>query len=149
MSTLDTAAAIRHLALDLLARREHGYSELARKLHQRGVASELSEPVLARLAEEGLLSDRRYLESMVRKRLNAGYGPLRIRDELVHLGLSRQAVEQYFAEQVIDWSAQLRAVWQRKFACRLPQDQRERGKQARFLAYRGFSAEMISQLWRS
>ena len=42
---------------------------------------------LQRLAEEGLLSEARYLESFVAYRARAGYGPQRIREELGQRGL--------------------------------------------------------------
>ncbi|MEK1907640.1 MAG: recombination regulator RecX, partial [Pseudomonas sp.] len=54
---LDTLVAVRRTAMDLLARREHGRVELARKLRQRGAADELIDSALDRLAEEGLLSE--------------------------------------------------------------------------------------------
>src|SRR3546814_21124082 len=80
--------------MDLLARREHGRVELARKLRQRGAPPELIEQALDRLCEQGLLSESRYLESFVRSRANAGYGPLRIREELAQRGLARADIEQ-------------------------------------------------------
>src|SRR5690606_4342136 len=122
----------------LLARREHGRIELARKLRLRGAPADLIEPALDRLAEEGLLSEARYLESFVRMRANAGYGPLRIREELTQRGISREDTEQALRDSGFDWQEQLIAVWQRKFSGTLPQDQRERAKQGRFLAYRGY-----------
>lgn len=145
---LDNAVAVRRTAMDLLARREHGRVELARKLRQRGAPAELIEPALDRLADEGLLSEARYLESFVRMRANAGYGPLRIREELAQRGLPRADIEQALQESGFDWSEQLRDAWQRKFAGELPSDSRERAKQGRFLGYRGFSPEMIGRLLR-
>lgn len=145
---LDNAVAVRRTAMDLLARREHGRVELARKLRQRGAPAELIEPALDRLADEGLLSEARYLESFVRMRANAGYGPLRIREELAQRGLSRADIEQALQESGFDWNEQLRDAWQRKFAGELPSDPRERAKQGRFLGYRGFSPEMIGRLLR-
>jgi regulatory protein len=134
--------------MDLLARREHGRVELGRKLRLRGAAVELIDPALERLAEEGLLSDARYLESFVRMRANAGYGPLRIREELTQRGLAREAIEQALRDSGFDWNAQLYEVWLRKFG-EVPGDQRERGRQGRFLSYRGYSLEMIGRLLRS
>ena len=88
---LDSPAAVRRAAMDLLARREHGRMELSRKLRSRGAPPDLIEPALEKLADEGLLSEARYLESFVRMRANAGYGPLRIREELTQRGLPREA----------------------------------------------------------
>lgn len=145
---LDTAVAVRRAAMDLLARREHGRVELARKLRQRGAPQELIDAALDRLVEEGLLSESRYLESFIASRARAGYGPMRIREELVQRGLPRPAIEQSLSKAEIDWGEQLRELWQRKFAGQLPADLREKAKQARFLAYRGFSQEQIGRLLR-
>lgn len=145
---LDSPAAVRRAAMDLLARREHGRIELRRKLRSRGAPVELIEPALDRLAEEGLLSEARYLESFVRMRANAGYGPLRIREELSQRGLSREDIEQALRDSGFDWSAQLQDVWRRKFAGELPSDQRERARQGRFLSYRGYPLDLISRLLR-
>jgi len=145
---LDNPTAVRRTAMDLLARREHGRIELTRKLRQRGASLELIEPALDRLAEEGLLSEARYLESYVRMRANAGYGPLRIREELSQRGLAREDIEQALRDSGFDWGEQLRVVWQRKFAGELPTDPRERARQGRFLSYRGYSLDMIGRLLR-
>lgn len=147
-AVLDNPVAVRRVAMDLLARREHGRIELSRKLRQRGAPVELIEPALDRLAEEGLLSEARYLESFVRMRANAGYGPLRIREELSQRGLARDDIEQALRDSGFDWSEQLRAVWQRKFAGELPGDPRERARQGRFLSYRGYPLDMIGRLLR-
>jgi regulatory protein len=144
---LDTPVAVRRAAMDLLAQREHGRVELARKLRRRGATSELIDSALDRLAEEGLLDESRYLESFIAARARAGYGPLRIREELAQRGLPREAIEQALGECGVDWAEQLNELWQRRFGVR-PQDPKERARQGRFLAYRGFSMEQISRLLR-
>jgi regulatory protein len=144
---LDSPAAVRRAAMDLLARREHGRIELSRKLRLRGAPAELIEPALERLADEGLLSEARYLESFVRMRANAGYGPLRIREELTQRGLAREDIEQALRDSGFDWNAQLHEVWLRKFGD-LPGDQRERARQGRFLSYRGYPLDLIGRLLR-
>jgi regulatory protein len=145
-TVLDTPAAVRRAAMDLLARREHGRAELSRKLRQRGAAQELIDPALERLAEEGLLNESRYLESYIASRARSGYGPLRIREELSQRGLPRGEIEQALAAADIDWRAQLQEVWRRKFPA-LPKDARERAQQGRFLSYRGYSMEAINRLF--
>ena len=100
------------------------------------------------LAQEGLLSESRYLESFVAYRARAGYGPLRIREELTQRGLARADVEQALRDSGIDWALQLQACWQRKFSGRLPEDARERAQQGRFLSYRGYPLELIGRLLR-
>jgi len=145
---LDNLVAVRRAAMDLLARREHGRVELTRKLRQRGAAVELIDTALERLAQEGLLSEARYLESFVGYRARAGYGPLRIREELIQRGLSRADVEQALRDSGIDWREQLEQTWRRKFAGQLPGDARERAQQGRFLSYRGYPLDLIGRLLR-
>ena len=68
---LDTPVAVRRAAMDLLAQREHGRVELARKLRRRGAPPELIDSALDRLAEEGLLDESRYLDSFIASRARA------------------------------------------------------------------------------
>ncbi|HLA30048.1 MAG TPA: recombination regulator RecX [Pseudomonas sp.] len=147
-SVLDNPVAVRRAAMDLLARREHGRVELTRKLRSRGAADELIEAALERLAQEGLLSEARYLQAFVGQRARAGYGPLRIREELAQRGLARGDVEQALRDSGIDWREQLEDTWRRKFAGELPRDARERAQQGRFLGYRGYPLDMIGRLLR-
>jgi regulatory protein len=145
---LDNLVAVRRAAMDLLARREHGRVELTRKLAKRGAPLELIDTALERLAQEGLLSEARYLESFVGYRARAGYGPLRIREELIQRGLPRADVEQALGDCGIDWREQLEQTWRRKFAGQLPGDARERAQQGRFLSYRGYPLDLIGRLLR-
>lgn len=145
-AVLEDLTAIRRSAMDLLARREHGRVELTRKLRQRGACPEMIDIALDRLTEEGLLSESRYLESYIRYRARSGYGPLRIREELNQRGLSRGDVEEALRESEINWQELLKDTWQRKFSGCMPEDLKERARQGRFLSYRGYSLEMISQL---
>ncbi len=142
---LDTPVSIRRSAMNLLARREHGHVELARKLRLRGADAEMIEVELQRLTEDGLLSEERYLESYIRSRANAGRGPMRIREELTQRGLARELVECALAEAVTDWQAQMEDLWQRRFSGQIV-DLKDKAKQSRFLAQRGYAVEDIRRL---
>ena len=142
---LDTTAAIRLAAMDLLARREHGREELSRKLRRRGAEESLLGPVLDRLAEDGLLDESRYLESYIASRARAGYGPLRLREELGQRGLKREQIEAALRDADVDWQEQLEAVWRKKFGTP-PADAKERAKQGRFLSYRGYAMDGINRV---
>lgn len=132
--------------MDLLARREHGRVELERKLRQKGAPAELIASALDRLAEEGLLSEARYLESFISYRARSGHGPTRIREELTQRGLQRSDVDQALRESTLDWAALLRDLWERKFAGQRPSDPKERARQTRYLLYRGYSMDMVGRL---
>lgn len=148
-AVLDSAVAVRRTAMDLLARREHGRVELSRKLRLRGASAELIEGALDRLEADGLLDESRYLQSYVGSRARSGYGPLRIREELAQRGMQREAIAQALAEAGIDWAAQLRDVWRRRFAAQLPADAKARAQQGRFLTYRGYPADLVGRLLRN
>lgn len=150
---LDTPVSIRRAAMNLLARREHGHVELARKLLLRGADADMIEVELQRLTEDGLLSEQRYLESYIRSRANAGRGPMRIREELTQRGLQRGDVEQALNAADIDWDENMRELWQRRFTGQVV-DLKDKAKQSRFLAQRGYEADAVRRLldkqgWRN
>lgn len=142
---LETPVSIRRAAMNLLARREHGHVELTRKLRQRGAEPDMIEIELQRLIADGLLSEERFLESYIRSRANAGRGPLRIREELAQRGVERSAIEQAINCAEIDWRENMQDLWQRRFAGEIA-DLKEKARQSRFLAQRGYAADDIRRL---
>lgn len=142
---LDTPVAIRRAAMNLLARREHGHVELARKLRLRGADAEMIEVELQHLTDDGLLSEERYLESYVRSRANAGRGQMRIREELAQRGLPRERVEHALREADVDWQAQLYDLWQRRFSGRII-DLKDKARQSRFFLQRGYTMDAVRHL---
>lgn len=145
MSTNPTA---RHKAIDYLARREHSYLELFRKLSQKGYAQSEIEQVLAQLIDDNLLSDSRFAEAFVRSRVAKGYGPARIRMELKEKGLDDCQVDQAFEVNNIDWDSVIESVWLKKYSDSSSFVDIDKNRQWRFLQYRGFTHSQISQLFR-
>ena len=96
------------------------------------------------LEAQSFLCAERFVESRVHARA-ARFGNLRIRQELaqheVVLGDER---EHQLRDSELD---RARGVWQRKFGVAAA-DPAERARQARFLAGRGFSGEVIARLLR-
>ncbi len=153
-------------ALQLLAQREHSALELRRKLldHALKLAAEAQggeapsrrlrspgpevqaevDALLAWLLQGGHLSDARFAESRLRVRAQR-YGNLRIRDELARHGLQPSPEET--AALAASEFERARAVWARKFDV-LPADAADRARQTRFLAGRGFSADVVRRLLR-
>ncbi|KEI72011.1 regulatory protein RecX [Endozoicomonas elysicola] len=136
------AKDIRRSAMDLLARREHGFTELTRKLAGR-FPQELVIEALIRLREERLQSDDRFVESYVYSRQQRGYGPVRIKSELFQKGIDSELIGQYLLEQDDHWDELAKEVKERKFGASAPRDNKERARQTRFLAQRGFSMSQI------
>ncbi len=134
---------VRTAALALLAGRDYGRVELARRLERRGYAGATVSAVLDGLAAERLLSDVRFIEQFIRQHAGRGHGPLRIRHELRERGMDEADVEAALAAAGEDWQAIARQARRRRFGVSPPADARERARQGRFLQYRGFSADQI------
>jgi regulatory protein len=134
---------IRTAALALLAGRDFGRRELATRLARKGYPGQHVESVLGQLAAEGLLSEDRFVEQFIRQHAARGHGPVRIRMELRERGVAAEAIETALDASGEDWLAQAREARRRKFGATLPADFRQRAKQARFLQYRGFSADQV------
>lgn len=80
-------------ACRLLARREYSTAELRRKLERKWPGEEGIESAIARLLEEGLLSDRRFAAAFVRGRVARFHGPRKIRAELSGRSVAEADIE--------------------------------------------------------
>ena len=134
--------AIRAAALALLARRDWLTGELSAKLQSSGCDPEATCGVVGELVRERLLNDTRYAERYVDSHAERGQGPLRIAADLASLGAPRDLIEAAI-ESGPDWRALAREVRRRKFGAVPPDSQADKGRQARFLQYRGFSSDHI------
>lgn len=132
-------------ALGLLVRREHSRRELRRKLAARGVAEDDAEKAVERMRAEGWQDDTRFAISLARSRAGAGYGPVRIRQELEMHDLDAGAVESAFEaladEGGNDWPARARAIIERRYGSLEEADRSRRHKAAEYLLRRGFDVE--------
>jgi regulatory protein len=138
--------SLRARALKALARREHSRQELRTKLQPFAEDPDELEPLLDDLEKRGWLSEARFVEhtTTVRRRR---FGAARILRELREKGVSDTALE---AAQSLLKDSEVeaaRAVWKKKFGS-LPTTLEERAKQSRFLASRGFSAEVVHKVLR-
>jgi len=130
-------------AMQWLSQREHSRHELrAKLLRLAGDEPADVEALLEQLAAQGHLSDARFVESRVHAR-HAGFGNRRIELELRQHGLAPdpQLRQQLRATEM----ARALEVWRKKFGHRAA-DAAGRAKQARFLAARGFSADVVHKI---
>jgi regulatory protein len=134
--------AVREAAIALLARRDFASGELREKLRSRGYDPAIAAAVVADLTEERVLDDARYAENYVAYHAGRGHGPLRIGADLRSFGLRSELIDAALAAGQ-DWRALARAIRARKFGDQPPEDWTEKVRQARFLQYRGFSADHI------
>jgi len=134
---------VRTAALRLLAGRDFARRELTARLLRNGFPAPIVETVVERLAAERLQDESRFTEHFVTRQAGRGVGPVRIRVELRERGIPDADAEAALAASGIDWEDLARVHRQRRFSGSPPRDFRQRAKQARFLQYRGFSAEQI------
>jgi len=132
-------------ALRWLSQREHSRLELRAKLLRSGgdgpIVADV-EALLDELVEQGHLSDARFVESRVHVRY-ARFGNRRIELELRQHGLvpDPELREQLRASEL----ARAQEVWRKKFG-HSATNAAGRARHARFLAARGFSAEVVHKI---
>ena len=134
-------------ALRLLAGREQSRAELARKLKSHEESPGQLALVLDELEAKDFISQTRVVESVINRR-QAKLGTSRIKAELMGKGLDASAVAEAVADLKTTELERARAVWHKKFASKTdaPTDTAAKGKQMRFLAARGFSADAIRRV---
>jgi len=134
---------IKKAAFALLAKREHSVQELRNKLLIRKYNESVVSRVLSELEQENYLSDERFAEMMLRHRFSRGNGPKRILYDLKQKGVSEKLIQNALQIFEGDWFKLAQEVRQKRFGAHLGGDFREKSKQMRFLAARGFEAEHI------
>jgi regulatory protein len=134
-------------ALRLLTRREHSRVELERKLARFEEVPGTLAQALDELQAAGFIDQSRVIESVLHQRA-ARFGEARLRQVLAQRGVQADDAADALASLRESEPQRAREVWRRRFA-EPPRDAAERGRQARFLMSRGFSAEVVSRVLRS
>ncbi len=129
-------------AVALLARRDYSSGELTQKLRGQGYSAAAVHAVISDLIEHRFLDDARYAAHFASYHAERGHGPLRIRRDLAGFDLEDTLIEAAL-ESAGDWAQRAREVRIRKFGLSVPKNWRDKARQARFLQYRGFSADHI------
>lgn len=133
-------------AVRLLSRREHSALELYDKLKQKGYSSIEAQEALDTCQRMNLQSDGRFVDVYGHSRIRQGYGPLRISQELSNKGIDKELIHQFLQQEQENWLSYALNVWQKKSKGQLSLPVDELQKQQRFLLYRGFSLDIISQV---
>jgi regulatory protein len=139
----DAARAVAYL-LRLLARRDFARAELEARLERKGVAPDVRNAALARLAELDLLDDRRMAESLVGGQRDRK-GRLALARELARRGVGEEDRRSALAPlDDADQASAARAQLD-KHAWRFASGDRRKdaAKAAGFLRRRGFPGEVV------
>ena len=138
--------SLRTQAIRLLARREYARAELEQRLIAKGAPRSEVSGVLDELIAQGYLSDARYAQATAARKAG-DYSRRGIAAVLKSKGVAPTDIERALAETQTDDEKALRALWQRRFG-KSPVDEREKGRQVRFLQTRGFALSAILKLLR-
>jgi regulatory protein len=161
--------SLRVRAMQCLARREYSRGELRAKLLPYLRRDETSEDgafedevfddaafdsapgedldaLLDDLTRRGWLSDERAATQLLHAK-RGRYGTQRITHELRQRGIDETLIAGALPELKETELATAREVWRKKFGS-LPQDQKEKAKQMRFMQSRGFGFEVIARVLR-
>ena len=131
-------------AVDLLVQREYSRQALQEKLLSEQASAEAVAQAVAQLEARGLVDDTRVAETLVNRRAGK-LGGMRLRQELQAKGLSADVVADTVAALKDSELARALAIWQKKFGV-VANDAATRNRQARFLATRGFSGDVVRQV---
>jgi len=152
-------------ALRLLSMREYSRKGLAAKLEEstarmlkhkatgegskEGIAQTTPlnvqiEAVLDDFEARGWLSDERFAEALVRRR-SERFGTRKIQDELTQAGVDSAKTVNLLRKLKETEYQRAHELWLRKFGA-LATEQKERARQYRFLASKGFSSDVVSRV---
>ena len=127
-------------SLDILSRREHSVSELRNKLIRFNPDPNDLKEVIERLITSNFLDDKRFASAFIRSKAESGYGPNYISQYLTKKGIPSDKYDIYSLE--IDWEDKCLTQFNKKRRNK-EINFKEKEKILRFLAYRGFSYEII------
>ena len=127
-------------SLDILSRREHSVSELRNKLIRFNPDPNDLKDVIERLITSNFLDDKRFASAFIRSKAESGYGPNYISQYLAKKGIPSDKYDIYSLE--IDWDDKCLTQFNKKRRNK-EINFKEKEKILRFLAYRGFSYEII------
>ncbi|STZ77169.1 recombination regulator RecX [Bergeriella denitrificans] len=137
--------SLRARAMDILSRREISRAGLKRKLAPHAESEEELDAVLAEFSERNWQSDERYAEAYIHSKSRL-HGSRRLKQALSAQGID-EALSRHFLPDRQSEQQTAAAILRKKFK-HPPADLKEKQKQARFLAYRGFDMDAIQTAFK-
>ena len=127
-------------ALDILSRREHSSYELKTKLKKFETDEKDLNQLIQKLKASNFVDDKRFATAFIKSKSQSGYGPSYISQHLLKKGISSDLYD--INSLNIDWEYICREQFEKKRGSK-GINFKEKEKILRFLAYRGFSYEII------
>lgn len=133
-------------ALRLLSQREHSRLELQRKLAGHVEEGDDLNAILDELEQRGFISVERVVHSVMHSKASR-FGTARVVHELRSKGLDDETVRNASEQLKSTELERARELWRKRFGVP-PADIKEKAKQLRFMASRGFSGSVASRVLR-
>jgi regulatory protein len=134
------------LAFRMLSRRSRSEAEIAGALKLHGASATLARRVLGRLRGLGYVDDRKLAAECAERWKQRGFGSLRIQDQLRKLEVDERIAESV-SPDAREERELARRILARTFDPAELAERRGQARAARFLAGRGFAAEVIDSLF--
>lgn len=142
------ALSLKARALRLLAQREHSRAELRTKLERHVQQGDDLDALLDALEAADLINAQRVVEALLHRRAPR-LGAQRVLHELRGKGLDEALVRAAALDLAASELARARAVWRQRFgSAPAAASAAERARQMRFLASRGFAADLVRRVVR-
>jgi len=135
-------------AFDLLSRRAHSTKELCDKLYKRDFSKRDIDTVIAECERLGLLNDELFANDYAAELSGQGKGRFKVKMKLRNKGLSDEYIEKALEKIVDNEEENAEQALKGKLRSLIHEDDinKRRQKAYRFLAYRGFSSDIITKL---
>ena len=152
LSAKDWRQKVRTRAITYLSRREYSRVELRKKVllslrHfdcEDDLGSSITDEVLDDLAQHNWQSDVRVAASVAKVK-GERYGNARVKHELKQQGLDSELITEALEQLASTELKRAHDVWLKKFG-QPPADLKEKAKQIRFMASRGFGFDVINKV---
>ncbi len=135
-------------AFDLLSRRAHSTKELRDKLYKRDYSKRDIDTVLAECERLGLLNDELFANDYAAELSGQGKGRFKVKMKLRNKGLSDEHIEKALEKITDNEEENAEQALKGKLRSLIHEDDinKRRQKAYHFLAYRGFSSDIITKL---
>ena len=142
----EESSLIYNKALDILSRREHSAKELIFKLEKKFDSTEEIFLTVSKLKKNNLLNDFRYAEAYVVARKRKGFGPKKIKFELLSKGIDESDIHKVLSEEG-GWKKAAKNAFDKKFKNGPSAETNEKLKQKSFMKNRGFTFQEIESVF--
>ena len=132
----------------MLATREHGKSEIEKKLIKKGFQIPIIREVIKELEENNYLSDERYSYEYIRMRKKKGYGEKKIFFELLNKGVDKKIIQENLKDFKDEEEVLIKAV-EKKLNSKYLLDENKKLKLMRFFSSRGFEEFQVKKILKT